>query len=100
MRAIVITKPGGSEAFELRDVPIPEPQADQVRVRVQAAGLNHVDLLQAKGHYPAPPGSPADIPGVEFAGEIDAVGPACTGALQVGDRVFGIVGGGGFAEYV
>ena len=66
---------------------------DQVRVRVRAAGLNRADLMQAGGSYPAPPGVPADIPGLEFAGEVDALGPDVTGPLKVGDRVFGIVGG-------
>ena len=100
MRAIVITGTGGPEVLEVRDVPTPEPQGDQVRVRVRACGLNRADLMQARGMYPAPPGVPADIPGLEFAGEVDALGPDVTGPLKVGDRVFGIVGGGGQAEYV
>jgi putative PIG3 family NAD(P)H quinone oxidoreductase len=98
MRAIVITKSGGAEVLELRDVPAPEPQGDQVRVRVRACGLNRADLMQCRGYYPAPPGAPADIPGLEYAGEVEALGPGVTGPLQVGDRVFGIVGGGGMAE--
>ena len=100
MKAIVITRPGGSEVLEIREVPTPEPRGDQVRVRVRACGLNRADLMQCRGNYPAPPGSPADIPGLEFAGEVDALGPDVTGPLKVGDRVFGIVGGGGQAEYV
>ena len=56
--------------------------------------------MQSRGHYPAPPGVPPDIPGLEFAGEVEALGPDVTGPLRVGDRVFGIVGGGGMAEYV
>ena len=100
MKAVIITRPGGPEVLEVREVPTPEPQGDQVRVRVRACGLNRADLMQCRGHYPAPPGSPADIPGLEFAGEVDALGPGVTGPLQVGDRVFGIVGGGGQAEYV
>jgi NADPH:quinone reductase len=100
MKAIVITGTGGPEVLELREVPKPEPRGDQVRVRVRACGLNRPDLLQARGLYPAPPGAPADIPGLEFAGEIDALGPDVTGPLKVGDRVFGIVGGGGQAEFV
>lgn len=100
MRAVVITRPIGTEGLEVLEVPTPEPRGDQVRVRVRAAGLNRADLLQAKGLYPAPPGAPADIPGLEFAGEVDALGPDAKGGLTPGDRVFGIVGGGGLAEYV
>jgi putative PIG3 family NAD(P)H quinone oxidoreductase len=100
MKAIVIAEPGKLPSMEVREVATPEAQGDQVRVRVRACGLNRADLLQAKGQYPAPPGVPANIPGLEYAGEVDQVGPNCTGTHQVGDRVFGIVGGGGFAEYV
>jgi putative PIG3 family NAD(P)H quinone oxidoreductase len=100
MRAIIIAGKGGAEVLEIREVPTPEPQGDQVRVRVRACGLNRADLMQARGMYPAPPGAPADIPGLEYAGEVDALGPDVTGPLQVGDRVFGIVGGGGQAEFV
>jgi putative PIG3 family NAD(P)H quinone oxidoreductase len=100
MRAVVISQPVGIEGMEIREVPKPEARGDQVRVRVVAAGLNRADLMQAKGQYPAPKGAPADIPGLEFAGEVDALGPDCAGGLKVGDRVYGIVGGGGLAEYV
>jgi len=100
MKAIVITGVGGPEVLEVREVPTPEPRGEQVRVRVRACGLNRADLVQAQGHYPAPPGAPADIPGLEYAGEIDAIGPDVTGPLRVGDRVFGIVRGGGQAESV
>ena len=98
MRAVVITKPGGPEVLEVRDVPAPEPQGDQILVRVRACGLNRADLMQTRGYYPAPPGVPADIPGLEFAGEVEALGPGVTGPLRVGERVFGIVAGGGMAE--
>lgn len=100
MKAIVITRTGGPDVLEVRDVPTPEPQGDEVRVRVRACGLNRADLMQCRGYYPAPKGAPADIPGLEFAGEVDALGPGVTGPLKEGDRVFGIVGGGGQAEYV
>lgn len=100
MKAVVITKRGGPEALEIREVPTPEPRGEQVRVRVRACGLNRADLMQARGHYPAPPGAPSDVPGLEFAGEVDALGPDVTGPLKDGDRVFGIVGGGGQAEFV
>lgn len=79
--------------------PDPEAGAGEVLVRVRAAGLNGADLLQARGGYPAPPGSPADIPGLELAGEVVDRGPHAT-RFEVGDRVTGIVGGGGQAELV
>jgi NADPH:quinone reductase len=100
MKAIVITGTGGPEVLQIREVPTPDPRGDQVRVRVRACGLNRADLLQARGMYPAPPGAPADIPGLEYAGEIDALGPDVVGPLKPGDRVFGIVAGGGQAEFV
>ena len=99
MRAIVIREPGGPEVLELREVPTPEPSRGEVRVRVRATAVNRADLLQRMGKYPAPPGSPADIPGLEIAGEVDATGDGVT-ELQRGDRVFGLVGGGGYAEHV
>ncbi|MBO0792470.1 MAG: NAD(P)H-quinone oxidoreductase, partial [Ktedonobacteraceae bacterium] len=99
MRAVVITRPGGPEVLTVQEVTTPEPVGEQVRVRVRAAGLNRADLAQRQGSYPAPPGSPADIPGLEFAGEVDAVGPLVT-RWKPGQRVMGIVGGGGQAEYV
>lgn len=98
MRAAVITAPGGPEVLQIQEVARPEPVADQVRVRVHAAGLNRADLLQRAGGYPAPPGAPATIPGLEIAGEVDAAGPDAHG-IRVGERVFGIVGGGAHAEY-
>jgi NADPH:quinone reductase len=99
MRAIVIREPGGPEVLEARDLPSPEPSRGEVRVRVRATAVNRADLLQRLGVYPAPPGSPADIPGLEIAGEIDALGEGVT-ELAAGERVFGIVGGGGYAEQV
>jgi putative PIG3 family NAD(P)H quinone oxidoreductase len=100
MKAIVINGKGGPEVLEVRDVPTPEPQGSEVLVRVHAAGLNRADLLQCKGVYPAPAGAPADIPGLEYAGEIVALGPHVIGPIRAGDRVFGIVGGGSHAEYI
>ncbi len=100
MKAVVITGIGGPEVLEVREVPTPEPRGDQVRIRVAACGLNRADLMQCRGMYPAPPGAPADIPGLEYAGVVDALGPDVTGPVKVGDRVFGIVAGGGQAEYV
>ena len=77
--------------------PDPAPGAGQVLVRVRAAGVNGADMLQRRGRYPAPPGSPQDIPGLELAGEVEALGDGAT-RFAPGDRVMGIVGGGGQAE--
>jgi putative PIG3 family NAD(P)H quinone oxidoreductase len=97
MRAIVITRPGGPEVLELREVPTPTPARGEVRVRVHATAINRADLLQRLGVYPAPPDAPADIPGLEYAGEIDAVGEGVV-EWKPGDRVLGLVGGGSYAE--
>jgi len=99
MKAIVITKPGDVDVLEIRDVPSPAPTDDQVRVRVRASALNRADVLQRMGRYPAPPGAPSDIPGIEFAGEVDQVG-ANVQSWQRGQGVFGICGGGAQAEYL
>jgi NADPH2:quinone reductase len=97
MRALTISRPGGPEVLELRSVADPVMGPDEVLVRVRASALNRADLLQRRGLYPAPPGSPADIPGMEFSGEVEACGELVT-TLQPGDRVMGIVGGGAQAE--
>ena len=99
MRAIVYTGAGGPEVIAIREVPTPTPGAGEVRVRVQAAGLNRADIYQRRGGYAAPPGWPADIPGLEYAGTVDTVGPGVT-RWRPGDRVMGLVGGGGQAEAV
>ena len=100
MKAITIVSFGGVEGLEIRDVAdAPHATLDRVRVRVRAAGLNRADILQRLGHYPAPPGYPQDIPGIEFAGKVSEVGDEVR-RWKVGDRVFGISGGGGQAQYV
>ena len=99
MRAIVISRPGGPEVLELSERPAPEPGLGQVRVRVHASALNRADLLQRMGNYPVPAGVPADIPGIEYAGEVESLGPEST-MWQIGSRVMGIVGGGAHADYV
>ena len=99
MRAAIITRPGGPEVLEIHDVELPEPSGEQVRIRVRASGINSADLLQRAGGYPAPLGSPSNIPGLEFAGEVDANGPLVT-MWKPGQRVMGLVGGGAQAEYV
>src|SRR5205814_8612406 len=100
MKAITITSFGGVEGLEIRDVPdAPRATLDRVRVRVRGAGLNRADILQRLGRYPAPAGYPQDIPGIEFAGEVESIGEEVR-EWKVGARVFGIIGGGGQAEYV
>ena len=99
MKAAVITRPGGPEVLEIRDVPQPKAAAGQALVRVHASALNRADLLQRAGRYPAPPGFPDDIPGMEFAGEVAECGPNAH-RWKPGQRVFGITGGGAQAEYV
>src|SRR5215216_5348690 len=93
MRAVVVSD--GELVVEER--PDPEPRKGEVLVRVRAAGLNGADMLQRKGAYPAPPGSPADIPGLELAGEVEALGPGAERFAE-GNRVMAVVGGGGQAE--
>ena len=99
MRGVVITRPGGPEVLEVRALECPEPGANEILVRVRATALNRADLLQRQGRYPAPPGAAADVPGLEFAGEVEALGDGAR-AWRVGDRVFGITGGGGHAQHV
>lgn len=99
MLAAVITRPGGPEVLEIRDVPPPIVGEADVLVRVRASALNRADILQRIGGYAAPPGSPAQIPGLEYAGEILEVGRDVRG-FQPGDRVFGIAGGGAHAEMI
>jgi putative PIG3 family NAD(P)H quinone oxidoreductase len=99
MRAVVITRPGGPEVLEVQERPTPIPRAGEILVRVRASAVNRADLLQRQGLYPAPPGAPTDIPGLEYAGDVAAVSPGVT-QWKEGDRVFGITGGGAYAEYV
>jgi NADPH:quinone reductase len=83
--------------LEVRDHPDPEPGLGQLLVGVRAAGLNGADMIQVKGGYPAPPGSPPDIPGMELSGQVIGLGPGIT-RFQLGDRVMAVVGGGAQAE--
>ncbi len=98
MDAVVTDGRGGPEVLRVMSRPIPAPAPDGALIRVAASAVNRADLLQAQGHYPPPPGV-TDILGLEFAGEIVAVGSDAH-ADRVGDRVMGIVPGGGNAEYV
>ena len=99
MKAVVITRFGGPEVLEIQDVAKPQPGPEEVLVRVRGTALNRADLLQRQGRYPAPPGAAANIPGLEFAGEVAELG---TNAhhWHEGDRVMGIIGGGAHAEFV
>lgn len=100
MKAVTIVTHGGPEGLEVREVDTPRIlAADRVRVRVHAAALNRADILQRRGRYPAPAGFPPDTPGLEFAGEVEAVGEEVR-RWKRGQRVFGIIGGGAQAEYV
>jgi NADPH2:quinone reductase len=99
MKAMVITKPGGPEVLQLKEVPDIEPQRGEAKVKVHALALNQADVLQRMGRYPAPPDCPSDIPGLEFAGTIAKLGDGTSG-FKVGDKVFGLIGGGSYAEYV
>ena len=100
MRAVVIPEYGGVDVLEVRDVPDPVPGPEEVLVDVVCSAMNRADLLQRMGLYPAPgPKPPFEIPGLEFAGRIAALGERVTG-WAVGDEVMGIVSGGAKAERV
>lgn len=96
MQAITVSVPGGPEVLRLTTLPDPTPAAEQILVRVRATALNRADVMQRLGQYPPPPGE-SDILGLELAGEVEAVGTAVKD-LAPGDRVFGLVGSGGYAE--
>jgi NADPH2:quinone reductase len=97
MVAVAIEAPGGPEVLKPVRLPLPQPEAGQILVKVAAAGVNRPDVLQRKGGYPPPPGAPS-TPGLEVAGKITAKGPA-TSRFAIGDEVAAIVPGGGYAEY-
>lgn len=98
MKAVFARGAGGVDVLELRDVPPPEPAPGEVLVRVFAAGINRADILQRRGLYPAPSGAP-EILGLEFAGEVAKSGGAVSD-FAPGDGVFGLVQGGGYAEFL
>jgi NADPH:quinone reductase len=98
MKAVYIKEFGGPENLEYREADDPrEPNGNEILVRVRAAGLNRADLLQRRGHYPPPAGYSPNIPGLEFAGEVEGCGDAVSN-LKIGDRVFGITAGEAHAE--
>ncbi len=97
MTVIGIKAPGGPEALVPEQRPVPTPGEGELLIRVRAAGVNRPDVMQRKGLYPPPPGA-SDIPGLEIAGEVAALGPAIK-RWKEGDRVMALVSGGGYAEY-
>ena len=97
MKAIIRTGDGGPEVLQLAETPSPTPTATQILVDVHATALNRADTIQRRGGYPPPPGE-SDIIGLEIAGTVSAMGDAVKGGISEGDRVFGLVGGGGYAE--
>lgn len=97
MKAIEIAAPGGPEQLRATVRPVPQPGAGEVLIRVAAAGVNRPDVMQRQGLYPPPPGA-SDLPGMEVAGTIAALGPQVTG-LRQGDQVTALLSGGGYAEY-
>ncbi len=97
MQAIEIAEAGGPEVLRITDFPVPEPGDGEVLIKVMAAGVNRPDVMQRLGLYPPPPGAP-DIPGLEVAGTVAALGPNASG-VQEGDAVCALVIGGGYAEY-
>lgn len=99
MRAVAFVGAGGNEVVRLVERPDPEPGPEDVVVAARFAGMNPADLHQRLGTYPAPPGAVADVPGLEVAGEVVAAGDRVT-AWEVGQRVFGLVAGGGLADRV
>ncbi|WP_375206342.1 NAD(P)H-quinone oxidoreductase [Hyphococcus sp.] len=97
MQAIVITEPGGPEVLQLMEQPVPRPKGNEVLIRISAAGVNRPEVLQRKGLYPPPPGA-SDLPGLECAGEVAAVGPEVV-HWKPGDPVCALLTGGGYAQY-
>jgi putative PIG3 family NAD(P)H quinone oxidoreductase len=97
MRVVEIQQPGGPEVLVIAQRPVPTPAAGEVLIHVQAAGVNRPDVIQRQGHYPPPPGA-SDIPGLEVAGTIAALGEGVNG-WAVGDTVCALLAGGGYADY-
>jgi NADPH:quinone reductase len=98
MKAVVITWPGDPDVLQLQERLLPRPGPGEVLIKVYAAGINRPDIAQRKGHYPPPPGASVDIPGLEIAGVVEALGDE-TSTWRVGDRVCALTTGGGYAEY-
>jgi len=98
MKAVAIAGSGGPEVLKLSDVPVPQPKAGEVLIKVAAAGVNRPDVLQRQGNYPSPKGH-SELPGLEVSGTIAALGENAE-HYAVGDAVMALVPGGGYAEYV
>jgi putative PIG3 family NAD(P)H quinone oxidoreductase len=99
VKAVVVSAPGGPDKLELVELPDPTPGTSEIAIDIHASALNRADLLQRRGLYPPPPGT-TEILGLECAGVVSALGPGCTGALAVGERVMALLAGGGYAERV
>lgn len=99
MKAVAIESHGEPEVLVPVMMPEPQPSADEALIRIRAVGVNRADVLQRRGLYPPPPDAPENIPGLEFAGEVEALGARVTN-LAVGDRVYGLASGGTYAEYI
>src|ERR1051325_7812628 len=97
MRAVEIVKPGGPEVLKSVVRPVPTPKANEILIKVAAAGVNRPDVLQRTGNYPVPPDA-SDLPGLEVAGEVAEVGSSVR-TYKPGDKVCALVHGGGYAEY-
>ncbi|RYY08161.1 MAG: NAD(P)H-quinone oxidoreductase [Sphingobacteriaceae bacterium] len=98
MKAIIITQPGNPEVLKIEEREKPQPKPHEVLIKVAAAGVNRPDVFQRKGNYPPPADVPQDIPGLEIAGKIEAVGAEVT-QWKTGDEVCALLGGGGYAEF-
>jgi putative PIG3 family NAD(P)H quinone oxidoreductase len=99
MKAVIITQPGGPEVLQVQDRDDPKPVGDEVLIAIKASGLNRADIIQRQGNYAAPSGVPADIPGLEVAGIVNACGPGVA-QWKPGDKVCALIAGGGYAQYV
>jgi tumor protein p53-inducible protein 3 len=97
MRAVIVKQSGGMNQLTISGVPTPEPAPGELLVRVRAAALNRADILQREGNYPPPPGA-SEILGLDMAGVVEEAGRGCK-TRRAGDRVFGLLPGGGYAEY-
>ena len=97
MKAITLKAFGGTENMQLAEVETPSPTDDQILIRVHATSVNRPDVIQRQGNYPPPPGD-SEILGLEVAGIVESAGEKCS-RFKAGDRVFALVGGGGYAEY-
>ena len=97
MTVVGISKPGGPEVLVPETRSVPKPGPDEILIKVHAAGVNRPDVAQRSGAYPPPPGA-SDLPGLEVAGEVVALGAGAT-KHKIGDRVMSLVAGGGYAQY-